>query len=79
MVKHNTTFMEDCLSRGNLTDYVVKPTRDLITDSNTSNILKGVLGPSWERHTHFSEGGPFSTTLSCLCAYWHFFLFWCAL
>jgi hypothetical protein len=65
--------------QGDLTDYVVNPTRALITDSDTSNLLKGVTGPSWVRHTYSSEGGPFSTTISCLCAYWSFFYFWCAL
>jgi hypothetical protein len=38
---------------------VVKPTRALITDSDTSDILQGVSGPSWVRHTYFREGGPF--------------------
>jgi hypothetical protein len=33
--------------------------RALITDSNTSDILQGVSGPSWARHIYFSEGGPF--------------------
>ena len=54
--------------RGDLTECTVNPTRGLITDYDTSNILKGVLGLSWERHTYSSEGGPFSATISCLCA-----------
>jgi hypothetical protein len=35
------------------------PTRALINNSDTSDILQGVSGPSWERHTYFREGGPF--------------------
>ena len=60
--------------QGDLTDYIVKPTRDIITDYDTSNILKGVSGPSWSRHTYSSEGGPFSATISDLCAL-EFFLY----
>jgi hypothetical protein len=52
---------------GGLTDYTVNPRRAIITNSNTSDILNGVSGPSWEIHTYSSEGGPFSTTISCLC------------
>ena len=33
--------------------------RDLVTDSDTSDILKGVSSPSWLMHTYFREGGPF--------------------
>ena len=33
--------------------------RALINDSNTFDLLKGVSGPSWARHTYFREGGPF--------------------
>jgi hypothetical protein len=62
-----------------LTDCVVKPMRDLIIDSDTSNILKGVSIPSWVRHTYSSEGGPFSSTISCFCAFGIFSLFWCTL
>jgi len=58
-----------------LTDFPIKNMRALITNSNTSNILKGVSGPSWERHTYSSEGGPFSTTISCLCAFGLFLYF----
>jgi hypothetical protein len=60
---------------GDLTDCVVKPMRALIIDSDTSNILKGVSGPSWARHTYSSEGGPFSATISCLCALAFFIYF----
>jgi hypothetical protein len=55
--------------QGDLTDYVVKPTRALIIDYDTSNFLKGVSCPSWARHTYSSEGGPFSGTISCSCAF----------
>jgi hypothetical protein len=65
--------------RGDLTDYVVNTTRALIMDSDTSNILKEGLGPSSARHAYSSEGGPFLATISCLCAFSHFSLFWCAL
>ena len=65
--------------RGDLTDCVVKPTRALITDSDTYNILKGVSGPSWARHTYSSEGGPFSTTISRLCAFGLFLILVCYL
>jgi hypothetical protein len=78
-VRQHTTFMEDYLSGGISTDYVVKPMKAFITDYYTSNILKGVSGPSWVRHTYYSEGGPFSSIISCLCAFGLFFLFWCAL
>jgi hypothetical protein len=44
---------------GDLTNCDIKPTRALITDSDTSDLLKGVSGPSWARHTYFSEGVPF--------------------
>jgi hypothetical protein len=37
-----------------LTDCVVKPMRALITDIDTSNILKGVSGPFWVTHTYSS-------------------------
>jgi hypothetical protein len=60
---------------GDLTDCVVKPMRALITDYDTSDILKGVSGPSWVRHTYSSEGGPFSATISCLCAFGLFVYF----
>jgi hypothetical protein len=60
---------------GDLIGYVVKPMRDLITDFDTSNILKGVLGPSWAIHTYSSEGGPFSATISCLCTLAFFLYF----
>jgi hypothetical protein len=50
--------MEDYLSGGS-DRLVVKPMRALITDSDTSDLLKGVSGPSWVRHTYFREGGPF--------------------
>jgi hypothetical protein len=53
---------------GDLTDCTVKSRRALIIDFDTSNILKGVAGPSWVRHTYSSKGGPFSATISCLCA-----------
>jgi hypothetical protein len=56
---------------GDLTDYNVNPMGDLITDSD--NILKGVSSPSWVSHTYSSEGGPFSATLSYLCAFGFFF------
>jgi hypothetical protein len=59
--------------QGDLTYFVVNPIRALITDYDTSNILKGLSGPSWVRHTYSSEGGPFSATISCLCAFGHFF------
>ena len=74
-VRKHTTFMEDYLSEGDLTNYVAKPMRDLIIDYDTSNILKGFSGPSWERHTYSSEGGPFTTTISCLCALGFFLYF----
>jgi hypothetical protein len=38
---------------------VFNPMRALIIDSDTSDLLNGVAGPSWARHTYFSEGGPF--------------------
>jgi hypothetical protein len=53
--------------RGDLTNYAVKPMRALITDYDTSNLLKGVSGPSWGRHNYSSKGGPFSTIISYLC------------
>jgi hypothetical protein len=66
--------------REDLTDCIVKPTRALITDYDTSNLLKGVSGPSWVRHTYSSEGGPFSATISCLCAFDSFsFILVCSL
>ena len=58
-----------------MTDYVVNPMRALITDSDTSNLLKGVSGPSWARHTYSSEGGPFSATIFCFCAFGLFVYF----
>jgi hypothetical protein len=61
--------------RGDMTDCTVKPTRALINDSNTSNILKGVSGPSLVRHTYSSEGGLFSATISCLCVLAFFLYF----
>jgi hypothetical protein len=61
--------------RGDLTDCIIKPTRALIIDSDTPNILKGVSGPSWMRHTYSGEGGPFSATISCLCALTFFIYF----
>jgi hypothetical protein len=45
--------------RGDLTDCVVNPMRALIIDYDISDLLKGVSGPSWARHTYFSEGDPF--------------------
>jgi hypothetical protein len=65
---------------GDLIEYVVNPTRALINDYDTSNILKGVSGPSWVRHTYSSEGGPFSTTISYFCAFGIFcFILVCSL
>jgi hypothetical protein len=60
--------------QGDLTDCVVNPTRALITDSDTSDLLKGVSGPSWARHTYFSEGGPFQP-LYLVCVHIGLFLF----
>jgi hypothetical protein len=60
---------------GDLTDYLVKPTRALITDSDTSNLLKGVSSPSWERHTYFSEGAPFSHYIMFVCILAFLFIF----
>jgi hypothetical protein len=67
--------MKDYLSEGDLTDYVVNPTRALINDFDTYDLLKGVSRPSWVRHTYSSEGGPFSATISCLCAFGIFVYF----
>jgi hypothetical protein len=61
--------------RGDLTDCIIKPTRALITNYDTSELLKGVSAPSWERHTYSSEGGPFSATISCLCVFGLFVYF----
>jgi hypothetical protein len=58
---------------GDLTDGIVKTTRVLIIDFDTSNILKGLSGPSWVRNTYSSEGDLVSTTISCLCAFGLFF------
>jgi hypothetical protein len=61
--------------RGDLTDYVLKPTRALITNSDTSYILKGVSGLSWVRHTYSSDGGTFLATISYLCEFGLFVYF----
>ena len=61
--------------RGDLIGYIVNPMRACIIDYDTSYILKGFVGPSWERHTYSSEGDPFSTTISCLCAFGLFVYF----
>jgi predicted Ser/Thr protein kinase len=66
--------MKDYLSVGS-DRLVVNPTRVLIIDYDTSDILKGVSGPTWVRHTYSSEGGPFSSIISCLCAYFPFVYF----
>jgi hypothetical protein len=50
--------MEDYLS-GGFDRLVVKPTRALIIDYDTFDILQGVSSPSWVRQTKFREGGPF--------------------
>jgi hypothetical protein len=55
--------------RGDLTDCTINTMWALIDDSYTSNLLKGVSSPSWMRRTYSSEGGSFSATISCLCAF----------
>jgi hypothetical protein len=43
---------------GGMTDCIVNPMRALIIDYHTYDLLKGVSGLSWVRHTYFSEGDP---------------------
>jgi hypothetical protein len=65
--------------QGDLTDCVFNPMRALITDYDTLDILKGVSGPSWVRHTYYSEGGPFFIHYILFVYIGPFALLWCAL
>jgi hypothetical protein len=56
---HNTQPLWRITSLGGSERLVFKLARALITNSDTSDILQGVSGPSWVRHTYFREGGPF--------------------
>jgi hypothetical protein len=56
---------------GDLIDCIVKPTRALITDYDTSNIFKGFSGPSWARLPTLVREAPFQP-LYLVCVHWPF-------